>query len=319
MCRVSTGGGTNPMSSTQQAVSVRQSRIILDIEMRRFATCLFAQIILALAGNKTDMHWKAESPSAWREATESAHPVLVEAWADWCGPCKRMDQEVWTDKRVIEAAQKFVQVSVDLSRRDRSRIGAITLGAYGIHTVNVLPTVMLLDPWGESLVVYEGFVHPADLAAILAQVPADYSSVRVQREALLSHRDNSRALASVGLLYQRSSAFGFANRYFKEALGGSGAKEDESQREQLMFGIATNEVRLADWKAARRHLQEFRTTFPSSSLLDRVLFACVVADVRQKKTKDAEQHAAELRSAFPNSNMIAELDRLLEQYRDERH
>ena len=81
---------------------------------------------------------------------------------------------------------------------------------------------MLLDPWGESLAVYEGFVHSDENGCSLMQIPADCGAVRAQREALLSHRDNSRALASVGLLYQRNCAFGIASRYFKEALSGSG-------------------------------------------------------------------------------------------------
>jgi len=190
---------------------------------------------MAFAGSKTEMHWRPESSAAWREATESARPVLVEVWAYWCQPCKRMDEEVWADARVIEAAKKFVQISVDVSSRDQTQVGGITLGNYGIHIVRAVPTVILLDPWGETLFVHEGFVHRAEMAAALAQIPADYSAVRAQREALLSHRDNSRTLASVGLLYQRNSAFGIANRYFKEALSGSGAKEDERQREQLMF------------------------------------------------------------------------------------
>jgi thiol-disulfide isomerase/thioredoxin len=274
---------------------------------------------MAFAGSKTNMHWVPESASAWDEARESAHPVLVEVWADWCPPCRRMDREVWNQARVIEAANKFVQISFDASRRDETHIGGISLGKYGVHNVKVLPTILVLDPWGETLAVYEGFVYPPELLAGLGQIPADYSAVRVQREALLSHRDNSRALASVGMLYQRNSTFGVANRYFKEALSGSGAREDEAQREQLQFAIAANEVRLADWRAARKHLEEFRVSFPSSTLLDQVLFGFVVADVRQNKIKDAQQHAAELRSAFPNSKMVAEVNRLLEERPAKRH
>ena len=150
------------------------------------------------------------------------------------------------------------------------------------------------------------------MRALLAQIPSDYSSVRAQREALLSHRDNSRALATLGLLYQRSSTFEIANRYFKEALSGSGAREDDRLREQLTFGIAMNEGRLSDWKAAPKRLEEFGAAFPSSPLMDQVLYTFVVADVRQKKTKEARQHLAELRTAFPESSLLAQANRLVE-------
>ena len=158
--------------------------------------CLFTQAAMAFAGSKTNMHWIPESASAWDGAKESARPVLVEVWADWCPPCRRMDREVWNQARVIEAANKFVQISFDASRRDETHLGGISLGKYGVHTVRVLPTIMVLDPWGETLAVYEGFVYPAELLARLEQIPADYSAVRVQREALLFQDRKSTRLNS---------------------------------------------------------------------------------------------------------------------------
>jgi thiol-disulfide isomerase/thioredoxin len=280
---------------------------------------VFAHAVLAFAGSKSDMHWQLDFGTSWNEAKEQARPVLVEVWADWCAPCKRMNAEVWGNAKVIEAAKNFVQISLDVSRRNEGRLGAIPIGSSRAYMVRALPTVVILDPWGETLDAKEGFVYPSDLVAMLSQIPPDYSSVRAEREALISHRDNSRALAQLGLLYQRGSAFELANRYYREALSGSGTKEDERRREGLKFGIAMNEVRLADWRAARKHLEEFRIAYPASTLMDQVLFGFVVADVRQNKMQDAKQHAAELRSSFPNSNLIAMADHLLEERGAARH
>lgn len=280
---------------------------------------LFSSPSLVFGGNQGAMKWRPLSDAAWNEASEQARPVLIDVWAEWCKPCKQMDREVWTDSRVIEAAKSFVQISIEISRRDFAQLGPITLGKYGIHVLTAVPTVMIVDPWGETVAVREGFLHPTEVATMLKQIPPDYGAVRVYREALIKDRDNSRALAGVGLLYQRNSAHGIANRYYREALSSSGAREDERQREQLMFGIALNEVRLGDWRVARKHLEEFRVVFPGSKLLDQVLFSLVVTDVRQNKMKDAQKHATELRSAFPNSESSSAADRVLEGNRPERH
>jgi len=226
-----------------------------------------------------------------------------------------MDRVVWSNAHVIEASQKFVQISVDMSRRDKNRLGGITLGKSNIQMVRALPTIMLLDPWGETLLVVEGTASVRELTAVLNGIPADYSSIRAQREALLSRRNNSRALADVGLFYQRGSSIEIANRYYKEALSGSGAKEDDRLREELTFGIAMNDGRLSDWKAARKRLEEFRAGFPNSTLMDQVLYTLLVADVKQNKGKDARQHLAELQSSFPGSKLVAEASRMVEEYR----
>ena len=128
---------------------------------RRLVSCFLATSILVFAGSKSDMHWKLEVPGVWDEAAQTARPMLVEAWASWCEPCRQMDREVWNDARVIEASQKFVQISVDMSRRDPLRLGGITLGKSLTHTVRALPTIMLLDPWVKRSSCWKAISAPA--------------------------------------------------------------------------------------------------------------------------------------------------------------
>ncbi len=191
-------------------------------------------------------------------------------------------------------------------------------GSHGRYPVKVFPTIMLLDPWREMLLFSEGHIHAKELAAILNEVPRDYDPVRTQREALNFDRNNSRALTRVGELYDQSTAFGIANRYYAEALTKAGAKEDDAFREDLTFRIALNEVRRADWGSARKKLLEFRAAFPQSKKMDQVLLGLVLADVRQGKSKNAEAYAAELQSAYAHSECAGAARRLLEKANTER-
>jgi len=208
---------------------------------------------------------------------------------------------------------------LDMSRQDVTFAELLVFGSHGRHPVKVFPTIMVLDPWREMLLFSEGYIHAKELAAILNEVPRDYNPVRTQREALNSDRNNSRALTRVGELYDQSTAFGIANRYYMEALTKPGAKEDDALREDLTYRIALNEVRRADWGSARKRLLEFRAAFPQSKMMDQVLLGLVLADVRQGRTKHAEAYAAELESAHGNSEAAGAARRLLQNAKTERH
>src|SRR5438128_885309 len=118
----------------------------------------------ALASKKTDVEWISSMDRAQERAQAEAKPLLIEFWASWCGPCRQMDRESWTDSGVVQLTKRYLAVSVDFDR------AAEQAARYQVRN---LPTVILADPWGSPLTRREGFVRPTDLAGLLAEVPAD--------------------------------------------------------------------------------------------------------------------------------------------------
>ena len=93
--------------------------------MRRalFTTlCTLAVVLLlhpanALAGPA----WRSWD-AGLREAEASGRPVLVDVTTDWCGWCKRMDQDVYARADVQGyLARKFVTVKLDAESDDAAR------------------------------------------------------------------------------------------------------------------------------------------------------------------------------------------------------
>jgi thiol-disulfide isomerase/thioredoxin len=283
-----------------------RSPVIMETMYRHFAAMLVLAAIAVpgTAGSKSEIAWKPRAEAVWQEAKLRGKPLLVEVWANWCGPCQAMDHEVWADPRIIALSRKFECVSLDMSRKPLAFSEDLIFGTHGRYEVKALPTIMILDPWREMLLFNQGYIHSPDLLAILREIPSDYNGVRLWRDALDEDRDNARALVRVGGLYDESTAFGIANRYYREALRTSAVKEDEALREDLMFQISSNEIRRADWHAARKALGEFQKRFPRSNRSDQVLLGFLLADVRQGNLASAEKRLAELQETFPASSAV---------------
>ncbi len=61
--------------------------------------------------------WRSDYEAAVKEAVKTRKPLMVDFYTDWCGACKLMDAEAYTDADIREQAQKFVMVKIDAEKR----------------------------------------------------------------------------------------------------------------------------------------------------------------------------------------------------------
>jgi thioredoxin-related protein len=94
----------------------------------------------------------------WAQLLERAKAedkyIFVDAYATWCGPCKQMDRNVYTDEKVsFEVNQKFISVKVqmDTSVSDNENVKRWYGDANAIkkkYPITGFPTFLFLSPDG---------------------------------------------------------------------------------------------------------------------------------------------------------------------------
>jgi thioredoxin-like negative regulator of GroEL len=222
--------------------------------------------------------WTDDIDGAFRAAAERHVPVMVDVWAVWCVPCKKMDDETYRDPGIVEAAARVVAVKVDADAQP------IFIERYAVEAY---PEVLFLDEGGREIGRLTGFQSAEQFLPVLRRAAEGYPLYRAWLEGdadPAAHLGAGEYLAAMGSRRLAAKALAEPAR----RAGKDPASMEESMR--LRLGLAL--VAAGEAKDAAPILQQVSETGSTREVQLEALRALAGLD-GSRATRDAAQAAAE--------------------------
>lgn len=134
--------------------------------MKQIRIFLFALLCTVLAlpamaqEGKGIQFFKGTFAQALAKAKSEGKPLFVDFYAVWCGPCKKMEKQIFTQPEVGEYFNKhFVAVQLDAEKPEN-------VDAAKNYKVEAFPTLGIFDGEGKALSINVGYMNAQELMAM---------------------------------------------------------------------------------------------------------------------------------------------------------
>lgn len=140
--------------------------------MKQIMTILTA-CLLATGTWALEIDWQKNYDTALEKAKKDKKLVMVDIFTDWCGWCKKLDRDTYSDKGVqAKLAKDFIAVKVNPEKSEAGQKLQQQLGGRGY------PFIVFVDADGKKISQIGGYVNAARFLDQLEQISKPTSATK---------------------------------------------------------------------------------------------------------------------------------------------
>jgi thioredoxin-related protein len=247
--------------------------------------------------------WLKSLATAQQKAKASNQLIFVDMFADWCGWCHRMEQEVFPSQAFQNATDNLVLLRLNTEDgADGSKLAQK-------FQVTSLPTFLLITPDLTIAGIIRGYAPPNDFVKSVKDSETRYGDFTKKVKTEASFVKDYQKRLDLAREFTQRFALPESETRFKALTAEAGVPVDI--RDQAYYELAVSQIMQKKLDAAIKTVNAFSKVQKQGEAYERSRLLLGQAYMEQGNLLAATNELRRFKKSFPNSKLVGNVDMIL--------
>ncbi|OED43276.1 hypothetical protein AB832_02640 [Flavobacteriaceae bacterium (ex Bugula neritina AB1)] len=151
-------------------------------------------VLLYTLHTTAQIDWIRDYKLATEMAMEQKKWIVVDFWASWCDPCKKMDRQLWQQQKINEVKDNFIFLKLDFDQEKE---------LVQFFSIRSIPNILIIDPYKSVIDQKVGFSITNEYIKWLKNFPVyNLTNLYSHIDPMILNHKSSKAYLNLGVAYQ---------------------------------------------------------------------------------------------------------------------